>query len=109
MIWDLKYKMLIMNGLQFFDIKFDLERIIYELSMQEVIVLYLGFSLINWMLYYVDSVGLFGICFWGLVLSVDCFENVEFIYFYLYLVNENGYCMYENVFCVFEYNVNYFL
>lgn len=61
------------------------------------------------MLYYVDSVGLFGICFWGLVLSVDCFENVEFIYFYLYLVNENGYWIYENVFCVFEYNVNYFL
>ena len=107
MTWDLKYKMSTTNGLQLFDIKFDSERIIYELSMQEVTVLYSGFSPTNRMLYYADSAGLFGTRSRGLVPSVDCPENAQFIHSYLYSANENGHRTYENAFCVFEHNANY--
>ncbi|XP_021362716.1 putative amine oxidase [copper-containing] [Mizuhopecten yessoensis] len=104
--WDLKYRMSPTVGLQLFDVNFDGERIMYEVSLQEVVVTYSGFSPSARMLNYADSAGLFGTRCRGLLPSVDCPANARFINTHLYSANEGGHRTYENAMCVFEHTTN---
>ncbi|XP_033750414.1 putative amine oxidase [copper-containing] isoform X1 [Pecten maximus] len=104
--WDLKYRMSPTVGLQLFDVNFDGERILYEISLQEVVVTYSGFSPSARMLNYADSAGLFGTRCRGLLPSVDCPANARFFNTHLYSANEGGHRTYENAMCVFEHTTN---
>ncbi|KAJ8303963.1 hypothetical protein KUTeg_017546 [Tegillarca granosa] len=104
MSWKMFFRMSATAGLQFFNVRFDNERIIYELSMQEVAVMYSGYTPAARMLYYADSAALYGTRNRGLVPSVDCPENSQFVNTHFYSANEKGHRTYENAICVFELN-----
>ncbi|XP_069138611.1 putative amine oxidase [copper-containing] [Argopecten irradians] len=104
--WDLKYRMSPTVGLQLFDVRFDGERILYEISLQEVVVTYSGFSPSARMLNYADGAGLFGTRCRGLLPSVDCPANAKFLNTHLYSANEGGHRTYENAMCIFEHTTN---
>ena len=106
MLWDFKFGVSSTVGLQFHDMRFSGERIVYELSMQEVIVTYSGNSPAGNVLNYADSAGLFGTRSRGLLPGVDCPQTAYFLDTFLYSENENGYRTYENAICVFEHNTN---
>lgn len=104
--WDMKFRVSPSIGLELFDVKFQNERILYEISLQEVVVTYSGFSPTARMLNYADSAGLFGTRCRGLLPSVDCPSNAHFIDTEMYSANEGGLRKYENAICVFEHNTN---
>jgi len=104
--WDIKFRVSPTAGLQLYDVKFDTERIFYEISMQEVIVLYSGYNPTARMLNYADSAGLFGTRCRGLLPSVDCPAHAQFIDTHMYSANEGGHRTYENAMCVFEHTTD---
>ena len=106
MAWSIEFKVSPTRGLELFNVKFDDERIIYEMSLQEVAVLYSGYSPTAKLFNYADSAGLFGTRSRGLMPSVDCPEHAEFVNIKSYSANENGLRTYENALCVFEHSDN---
>ncbi|CAC5426360.1 AOC1 [Mytilus coruscus] len=106
MSWKIRHRMSPTNGFQLFDISFDNEMIVYEMSLQEVIVIYSGYTPSARMLHYADGAGLFGTRHRGLLPGTDCPDNAKFIDVHLYSSNENGKRTYENSVCIFEHNNN---
>lgn len=104
--WSMRHRMSPTNGFQLFDVRFDGEMIAYEMNLQEVIVLYSGYTPSARMLNYADSAGLFGTRHRGLVPGSDCPEDAQFFDVHLYSSNEGGKRTYENSLCVFEHNTN---
>ena len=104
MNWKLNYRMSPTVGLQLFNIKYKSERIVYELSLQEIIVLYAGHSPAASMLYFADSAGLFGTRTRGMVPGVDCPHHATFQDVELFTSNESGMQRFENALCIFEDN-----
>lgn len=104
MSWLFSHRISPTAGVQLLDVRFQNERILYELSMQEITVLYSGYSPAASMLYYADSAGLFGTRFRGLLPGVDCPERATMIDSHLFAANEGGRKTFENALCVFEHN-----
>lgn len=104
--WKIRHRMSPTNGFQMFDITFDGNVIAYEVGLQEVIVIYSGYTPSSRMLHYADGAGLFGTRHRGLVPGTDCPENSQFIDVHLYSSNEGGKRTYENSVCIFEHNRN---
>ncbi|XP_055876865.1 putative amine oxidase [copper-containing] [Biomphalaria glabrata] len=91
-------------GAQLFDIRYKSERIIYELSMQEIAVLYSGHTPAASMLYYADSAGLFGTRLRGMMPGVDCPDHGTLLDVMAYTSNEGGLKQLEKSVCIFEHN-----
>ncbi|KAL4228048.1 tryptamine:oxygen oxidoreductase (deaminating) [Mactra antiquata] len=106
MQWKTNFRVSTTGGLQLLNIRFNGERIIYELSMQEVIVMYGGHNPLSRIMNYADGAGLYGTRYRGLLPGVDCPGNAEFVNTYLYASNEMGARVFENGFCVFELNTH---
>ncbi|KAK6188975.1 hypothetical protein SNE40_005040 [Patella caerulea] len=104
MQWKFTYKMSPTIGLQLFNIRFKGERIAYELSMQEIAVLYAANSPASSMLYFADSAGLFGTRTRGLLPGVDCPDYAHFQDIEIYTSNNGGYRRFEKAMCIFEQN-----
>lgn len=104
MNWAFTFRISPNVGLQLFDVRFQNERVLYELSMQEIAVLYTGHSPAASMLYFADSAGLFGTRSRGLMPGVDCPEYATFVDTQLYTSNELGLRRFENAVCIFEQN-----
>ncbi|CAL1533785.1 unnamed protein product [Lymnaea stagnalis] len=91
-------------GTQFFDIRYKGERIIYELSMQEIAVLYSGHSPAASMLYFADSAGLFGTRMRGMMPGMDCPDYATMLDAVMYTSNDKGTRRFENSMCIFEHS-----
>lgn len=91
-------------GAQFFDIRYKGDRIIYELSMQEIAVLYSGHSPAASMLYYADSAGLFGTRMRGMMPGLDCPDYATMLDAVIYTSNDKGTRRFENSMCIFEHS-----
>ncbi|CAG5126198.1 unnamed protein product [Candidula unifasciata] len=91
-------------GPQLFDIRYKGERIVYELSMQEIGVLYSGHSPAASMLYFADSAGLFGTRMRGMMPGIDCPEHGSMLDAIVYTSNELGLKTLPNSLCIFEHN-----
>ncbi|KAL5004821.1 hypothetical protein ScPMuIL_018277 [Solemya velum] len=104
MSWLFSHRISPTAGVQLLDVRFKNERILYELSMQEITVLYSGYNPAARLLYYADSAGLFGTRFRGLLPGVDCPERATMIDSHLFAANEGGRKTFENALCVFEHN-----
>lgn len=106
MYWKTNFRVSTSGGLHLMNIRFSGERIVYELSMQEVIVMYGGHSPVSRIMNYADGAGMFGTRYRGLLPGVDCPAQAQFVDTYLYTSNELGGRIFENAFCVFELNTH---
>jgi diamine oxidase len=106
MNWKTHFRVSTSGGLHLMNIRFSGERIAYELSMQEVVVMYAGYSPMSRVMNYADGAGMFGTRYRGLLPGVDCPAQAQFVNTYLYTSNEMGGRIFENAFCVFELNTH---
>ncbi|XP_071106934.1 putative amine oxidase [copper-containing] [Haliotis cracherodii] len=104
MMWRMNFRMSPTVGIQLFDIRYQGERVLYELSMQEIAVLYSGHSPASSMLYFADSAGLYGTRSRGLLPGIDCPDYATFQDIELFTSNEGGMRKFENALCIFEQN-----
>ncbi|KAH9520283.1 hypothetical protein Btru_060424 [Bulinus truncatus] len=104
MNWKFNIRVSPTMGTQLFDIRYQEERIIYELSMQEIAVLYSGYTPAASMLYYADSAGLFGTRLRGMMPGVDCPDHGTMLDALAYTSNEGGTKRLEKSLCIFEHN-----
>lgn len=91
-------------GLQLFDVRFSGERIAYEVSLQEIAVLYAGHTPVASMLYFADSAGLFGTRMRGLLKGVDCPTEAVYLDTQMFTSNDAGLRRFPLAFCIFEHN-----
>ncbi|KAL5004820.1 hypothetical protein ScPMuIL_018276 [Solemya velum] len=102
MDWQFHFKMSVQFGPQLFDIKFRGERIVYELSLQEISVFYSGNTPILKFGNFLDSIGLIGASSNSLVPGSDCPETATLVDFsYLHEDSEDVKTN-KNAFCIFE-------
>ena len=106
MQWKTNFRVSASGGLHLMNIRFGDERLIYELSMQEVAVLYSGNNPASRITNYADGAGMYGTRYRGLLPGVDCPAYAEFVDTYMYTSNEYGGRIFENAFCVFEFNTH---
>ena len=106
MQWSLNFRVSASGGLHLQNIRFGGERLIYELSMQEVAVLYSGNNPASRITNYADGAGMYGTRYRGLLPGVDCPGYAEFVDTYMFTSNEYGGRIFENAFCVFELNTH---
>ena len=106
MNWKLNFRVSASGGLHLQNIRFGRERLVYELSMQEVAVLYSGNNPASRITNYADGAGMYGTRYRGLLPGVDCPGHAEFVNTYMYTSNEDGGRIFENAFCVFELNTH---
>ena len=104
MFWDFDFRMSAIKGPQLYDIRFKNERIVYELSLQEIAVFYSGHKPMQALANYLDGVGLIGFQAKGLVPGVDCPNDATFIDT-TFQVESDGPIKVLNAFCLFEYNM----
>ncbi|KAL4232081.1 tryptamine:oxygen oxidoreductase (deaminating) [Mactra antiquata] len=103
MHWDFDIHMRTSTGVQIFDVRFQSERIAYELSLQESVVFHAGYGptmtmsnlyLASWMI---------GASSYELVRGVDCPDTAAFLDTHFF-VDTSKPLFYRNVVCIFEVN-----
>ena len=104
--WDFNFYVSPTDGLQFFNIRFAKERILYELSMQEVVVTYSGNNPATRHMHFADGAGLYGTRYRGLVPGSDCPIHATMINTYVYSLNDKGKRILENALCIYEHNTH---
>ncbi|KAL5005051.1 hypothetical protein ScPMuIL_018507 [Solemya velum] len=104
MDWQFHFKMSVQFGPQLFDIKFRGERLVYELSLQEISVFYSGNSPILKFANFLDSIGLVGASSNALVPGPDCPETATFVDFSYLREDSVNVKTTRNAFCIFELN-----
>lgn len=102
--WDFDVRMSTISGPQLFDIKFFDERIVYELSLQEVAVFYSANSPAIRFADYVDSIALIGTRARSLVSGADCPDHSTFLSTLHVTENNDEPLKVDRAFCVFEHN-----
>ncbi|KAL5021360.1 hypothetical protein ScPMuIL_000515 [Solemya velum] len=103
MNWDFNVRVRTMTGLQIFDVRFQGERVAYELSLQEVVVFYGGYGPTqSASSHYFASMGL-GSSSFELVRGVDCPGTATFLDAH-HFINSQEPRYYKNVVCIFENN-----
>lgn len=91
-------------GTQLYNIQYRGERIVYELSLQEIAVLYSGHSPAASMLYFADSAGLFGTRMRGMMPGMDCPDHGTMFDTLSYTSHSKGKLMSQNSLCIFEHD-----
>ena len=91
-------------GLQLFDIQFAGERIAYEISLQEIAVLYTGYTPASNTQFFADSAGLFGTRMRGMLEGEDCPPHAVYLDTRLFASNDGGLKRFRRAFCLFEHN-----
>ncbi|GAB1597254.1 putative amine oxidase [copper-containing] [Argonauta hians] len=94
-------------GLRILDIRYWDEMIVYEMSLQEIAVLYSGYSPAGIMLNFVDGTALLGSRSKGLIRGIDCPDHATFLSPYIYSSNDGGMKKMENALCIFESHSSY--
>ncbi|OWF45961.1 amine oxidase [copper-containing] [Mizuhopecten yessoensis] len=105
--WKFYYRMSTVAGPQLYDIRFRNERIAYEISLQEIVVLYSGFKPGQMFPDYYDSCTLIGPQDKGLVPGIDCPAHATFMDTSFVLESSKEPLTFKNTFCIFEHNTGY--
>ncbi|XP_060599411.1 amiloride-sensitive amine oxidase [copper-containing]-like [Ruditapes philippinarum] len=101
--WSFYYHMRPTTGMQVFDVKFDDVRIAYEISLQEVLVLYSGYEPSQGTSNNYDASRLLGASSMELVRGVDCPDTAVYLDT-VFFANAGRAKRYKNNVCLFENN-----
>ncbi|NWX59910.1 AOC1 oxidase, partial [Promerops cafer] len=99
--WSLAFRLRSSAGLQLFDVRFDGERVAYELSVQEAIAFYGGHSPAAMQTKYMDAGWAMGASSYELARGVDCPETATFLDAH-HLLDADGPVRFPHALCVFE-------
>lgn len=99
--WSFTYGVRLSTGLHVFDLRFNGERIAYEISLQEAIAIYAGDTPAAMQTRYVDSGWAMGVTTHELAPGIDCPEIATFIDLYHYYDTDKP-KRYRNALCIFE-------
>ncbi|XP_032802281.1 diamine oxidase [copper-containing]-like [Petromyzon marinus] len=102
MPWTFAFRISYM-GLQIFDIKYNGERIVYEMGLQDVVSYYTGNDPIGSLFRAMDSGWHFGADNFELVKGIDCPHTATYLDTY-HFVNSDKPLKYPNSICIFEHN-----
>ncbi|XP_045159159.2 putative amine oxidase [copper-containing] [Mercenaria mercenaria] len=102
--WDFDVRMSTISGPQIFDIRYNNERIVYELSLQELAAFYSSASPAHRFSDYVDSVGLIGARVRSLVSGGDCPSHSTYLSMNHVLEGNEDPVYIDRAYCVFEHN-----
>lgn len=102
--WDFDVRMSTIAGPQLFDIRYNNERIVYELSLQEIAVFYSADSPAMRFADYVDSVALIGARARSLVSGTDCPSHSTYLSTNHAIEASDEPLTIDRAFCVFEHN-----
>lgn len=101
MKWSFDFRSRSSSGLQLFDIRFDGQRIVYELSLQEAAAFYSGWSPMQMQTDYLDNAWGMGSSKFELVPGVDCPYTATF-FDTMHFVSATNPAKYRNSICLFE-------
>ena len=99
--WSFDFRSRSSSGVQLFDIKFDGQRIVYELSLQEAAAFYSGWSPMQMSTEYLDAAWGMGSSKFELVPGVDCPSTATFLDA-VHFVDSSEPATYRNSVCLFE-------
>ncbi|XP_045216913.2 putative amine oxidase [copper-containing] [Mercenaria mercenaria] len=102
--WDFDIRMSTISGPQMFDIRYNNERIVYELSLQDIAVFYSADSPAQRFADYVDSVALIGSRVRSLVSGTDCPSHSTYLSADHVIESLEQPFHVDRAFCVFEHN-----
>ncbi|XP_029189389.2 amiloride-sensitive amine oxidase [copper-containing]-like [Acropora millepora] len=101
MKWSFDFRSRSSTGLQVFDIRFDGQRIVYELSLQEAAAFYSGWSPMQMQTDYLDTAWGMGSSKFELVRGTDCPDTATF-FDTIHFVDAIDPVKYRNSICLFE-------
>ncbi|GFN80624.1 amine oxidase [Plakobranchus ocellatus] len=104
MEWSFNVRMSTASGPQVWDVRWAGERIAYEISLQDVAVIYAGANPTTFYAHLSDSAFGLGDKAYGLMPGVDCPEHATFLPVTVYNQTRNGPKVHPNAFCIFEHN-----
>ncbi|KAG8430872.1 hypothetical protein GDO86_019836, partial [Hymenochirus boettgeri] len=99
--WSFAYRIRTSAGIQLFDIKYNNERIVYELSLQEALAFYSGVTPCGSQTKYLDSGWGMGSVSYEMVKGIDCPEYATFLDVY-HFYDTNKPIQHKNALCIFE-------
>lgn len=99
--WSFAYGIRATAGLQVFDLRFNGERIAYEISLQEAIAFYSGDTPAAMQTKYMDAGWAMGTSNFELAPGIDCPEIATFVDLYHYFDTDKP-VRYRNALCIFE-------
>lgn len=103
--WKFTFRMSTVSGPQYYNIRYNGERIVYELSLQELAVVYSGYNPAQRFADYFDSYGMYGKLVRTLVPGADCPEHAHMISAHHYgETTGDATSLSKNAFCIFEQN-----
>lgn len=103
MHWDFDVRMRPSTGLQIFDVRFESERIAYEISLQDAVVFHTGYGPSQTISNLYLTSWLIGASSFELVRDIDCPDTASFLDSYIF-VNSGKPLHYRNNICIFEVN-----
>lgn len=103
MNWNVNIRMRSSTGIQLFDVRFQSERLAYEISLQDVVVFNSGYGPTQSMSNFYHTSWLMGASSFELVPGVDCPDTAAFLDNY-HFVDTNKPKLYKNAICIFEHN-----
>ncbi|KAM3593474.1 uncharacterized protein V6R79_013681 [Siganus canaliculatus] len=101
--WSFAYRVRSSAGLQVFDLRFNGERIAYEISLQEAIAFYAGDTPAAMQTKYIDAGWAMGASTYELASGIDCPETATFADLYHYFDTDKP-LRHKNALCIFEMN-----
>ncbi|KAK3550982.1 hypothetical protein QTP70_011457 [Hemibagrus guttatus] len=99
--WSFAYRVRSSAGLQIFDLRFNGERIAYEISLQEAIAFYSGDTPAAMQTKYIDAGWAMGTSDFELAPGIDCPEIATFVDMYHFYDTDKP-VRYKNALCIFE-------
>lgn len=99
--WSFAYRVRSSAGLQVFDVRFNGDRIAYEISLQEAIAFYAGHTPAAMQTKYIDAGWAMGTSTFELAPGIDCPEIATFVDLYHYFDTDKP-VRYRNALCIFE-------
>ena len=103
MSWSFDFRMDSNSGMQIYDIKFNGERIVYELSLQEAAATYAGFYPSPSWNNFLDGSWRMGMSSYEMVRGVDC-PNTATFFDLVHMIGVGNPQTFRNAVCVFELN-----
>lgn len=102
MKWSFKFGTDIALGLRLNDVRFNNERLAFEIIQSETCVFYSGFNPVTYTSIYYDSSWLLGLNSMQLTRGVDCPDTAVYLDTYVFMYNEP--IQIKNAICIFESN-----
>ncbi|KAK5602649.1 hypothetical protein CRENBAI_005748 [Crenichthys baileyi] len=99
--WSFAYRVRSSAGLQVFDLRYNGERIAYEISLQEAIAIYAGDTPAAMQTKYIDAGWAMGTSTYELAPGIDCPEIATFVDLYHYFDTDKP-LLHKNALCIFE-------